>query len=467
MRLWDSIKKGAKYAAMAFEKDKLDEQLIVELINKHRDSEKTQYMIKGDNYYLGKNDILESTNDDKKIKIAHSLFKNLVDEKVSYSFSNIPSLTCENEQIRETITDILDDLGYDLETLAYEASKKGIAWIRPYISTTGEFKLFIAKSEQIIPGWKDARHTDLDYIIRVYDSEVFRFGRFTKVTNVEVWLADEVRYYRLDGRQLIKINDDEGHFYKDGVPESWGVVPWVAFKNNKVEASDLTFVKSLIDSYDLSRSEVANFVDEVRNLIFVLKGYNGESLEEFLRDLKKFRGIKIDDDENAGVSTLNPTMDIAAIKQHYEQIKRDVFDIGQGVNRDLDKFGSAPSGVALKFLFSGLDLKNNQIESEFKRSFNRLIDFVYKYFETKNQSLQKEKVEIVFARDIPLNETETIQNCNNSRDIISEETIIANHPWVRDVGKEIEKLKKEREETGESFNKAPIIDGEEDDQEEQ
>ncbi|MFM1538803.1 phage portal protein [Helcococcus bovis] len=465
MSILDKIKKGGKYITMLFEKDNLDESIIIELINKHRDSDKIKYMVKGDNYYLGKNDILESTNDDKKIKIPHSLFKNLVDEKVSYSFSNTPSLTCENEQIRETITDILGfDLGYDLESLAYEASKKGIAWVRPYISVNGEFKLFIAKSEQIIPGWKDATHTDLDYLIRVYDSEVFRFGKFKTVTNVEVWFADEVRYYRLDGRQLIKINTDEGHFFKDGAPENWGVVPWVAFKNNKVEASDLTFVKKLIDSYDLSRSEVANFVDEVRNLIFVLKGYNGESLEEFLRDLKKYRGIKIDDDENAGVSTLNPTMDIAAIKQHYEQIKRDIFDVGQGVNKDLDKFGSAPSGVALKFLFSGLDLKNNQIESEFKRGFNQLIYFVYKYLETKNVSLQKEKIEIVFARDIPLNETETIQNCNNSRGIISEETIIANHPWVRDVSSEIEKLKKEKEESGELFNTAPKLEGDSDEE---
>ena len=465
MNIFDKFKKGVKYIAMAFEKDKIDEKMIVELINKHRSSDKFINMIKGDKYYVGDNDILGVTEDQQKIKMAHPVFKSLVDEKVSYSFSNTPSITCQNDSIREKITDILgDDLGYNLETLAYEATNKGIAWVRPYVSVTGEFKLFIAKSEQIIPGWKDARHTELDYVIRVYECEKFIFGKMKKITNVEVWFSDEVKYYRLDGQQLLKIDDSEGHFYKDGVPESWGRVPWVAFKNNKIEFPDLYFIKSLIDAYDLSRSEVANFINDVRNLIFVLKGYSGDSLEQFLNTLKKNRAVTLDADEGADITTLTPSMDITSIKQHYEQIKRDLYDFGQGVNRDLDKFGAAPSGVALKFLFSGLDLKNNQIESEFKRGFKQLIEFVYLFLNIKNESMQKEKVDIIFARDIPLNETETIQNCNNSKGTISDETIIANHPWVRDVSSEIEKLKKEKEESGELFNTAPKLEGDSDEE---
>ena len=57
----------------------------------------------------------------------------------------------------------------------------------------------------------------------------------------------------------------------------------------------------------------------------------------------------IDDTEDGGVDTLTPQMDITALREHYEQLNRDIVESGQSVNKDLDKFGSAPSGVALKF----------------------------------------------------------------------------------------------------------------------
>ncbi len=110
--------------------------------------------------------------------------------------------------------------------------------------------------------------------------------------------------------------------------------------------------------------------------------------------------------------------------------------------------GSAPSGIALKFLYSGLDLKCNKLEIEFKNSWEQLLYFVNIYLaETGQGNYSNEEVEIVFNRDIAINETETISNCTNSKDVISDETIIANHPWVKDPEQELERLVKQKEET--------------------
>mgnify|MGYP000122761237 FL=1 len=61
---------------------------------------------------------------------------------------------------------------------------------------------------------------------------------------------------------------------------------------------DVKFVKSLIDGYDLGRSEAANYMDEVKNLIFVLKGYGGQNLSDFIKQLNEDRAILIDDAED-------------------------------------------------------------------------------------------------------------------------------------------------------------------------
>ncbi len=217
-------------------------------------------------------------------------------------------------------------------------------------------------------------------------------------------------------------------------------------------------MKSLIDAYDLSRSEAANYVEEVKNLIFVLKGYGGENLQTFMRDLNENRAIKIDDPEDGGVDTITPQMDITALKEHYEQLKRDITEDGQSVNKDLDRFGAAPSGIALRFMYSGLDLKCNLMEAEFKIGFEMLLYFVDEYLKITSQSdYERIEVDIVFNRDMAMNESEQIQNCCNSKGIVSDKTILANHPYVSDVEEEIKALEEQAAAAGPAWDTAPPV----------
>lgn len=454
------MKKGIGYMKLAFEKSTIDEERIEKLIVEHKNSKAVEWMRIGDRYYSVDNDILTKSDIKKtyqaNTKLAHAVYKNIIDEKIGYLFSKDSSIHAETDSTTDVIVGNLgSDFNYDLESLGLEASNKGIAWLHPYINEKGEFKLFVANSEQIIPGWTDSTHTGLNYVIRYYDTKVYRFNRYETVTDVEFWTKDEVTYYRLENGKLIN-PIKKGHFKLNGIDTGWGVVPWIAFKNNRKELPDIKFVKSLVDNYDLSRSEVSNYIQEVKNLIFVLKGYSGDSLDEFLEYIYQKRAVILDDDEHSDVTTLNPQMDINAAKEHFEQLKRDILESGQAVDKNLDRFGAAPSGVALMFLFSSLELKANQFESEFARGFNKVVDFIYAFLEKTNKGIKREKVEIVFNRDMIINETDIINNCNASRGLISNDTIMANHPWVRDVQDEKEKLEKEKSESGEVFNIAPI-----------
>lgn len=471
MSLLRSIKKGVKYFAMAFETQTLTEPVILQLIREHKSSKALQWMLTGERYYAVENDLLQMERPYRKSyqadhRLIHATYKNIVDEKIGYVFSKNAAITAETEAGARQIIDTLGTgFHYQLETLGFEASNKGIGWARPYIGRNQKFALFVPPSEQIIPGWKDATHTELDYVIRYYTTKVWRFDRRVEVTNVEVWTADQVSYYRIDGSSLLRLEDEEGHFYQDGEPETWGKVPWIPFKNNRNELPDIKFIKSLIDDYDLTRSEVANYIEEVKNLIFVLKGYSGDSLDEFLEHIYRNRAIILDadDDFKSDVETLTPKMDVDVSKTHYEQLKRDILEGAQAVNRDLDKFGAAPSGVALEFLFSGLELKSNQIESEFRRGFEAVVDFAYDYLERLNRNVKRETVSIVFNHDMAKDEKAIIESCNESRGLVSQDTILANHPWVVDVQKEKELLAVEKEESAvfQAIPPLPVSDDEE------
>lgn len=479
--IWNKIRKGVKAGVMAVqENNSLTDNKVVALINDFNSSKKRQLMTIGQKYYEVDNDILKRRITRKvkgteieetykaNNKLAHSKYKNMVDEKVAYLLSRDYSLSCENEEYVKKVKDVLGKhFQYQLSGLGYEASNKGIAWLQAYVDLEGNFKTMIIPSEQCIPIWRDNSHMELESMIRVYETVIWEYEKKKTITNVEVWTTEGVSYYRLEGKLLIadydKNNDNNGpvaHYKKEEEWYSWGRVPFIAFKNNRIELPDIKFVKSLLDAYDLSRSEAANYVEEVKNLIFILKGYGGEDISEFMRVLNEDRAIPIDDPKEGGVDALTPQMDITALREHYEQLKRDLIEDGQSINKDLDKFGSAPSGVALKFMYSGLDLKCNALETEFKMGFENLLYFINIYLSESSLGTYKNvDLDILFNRDMEINESEVIDNCQKSKGTISDKTIIANHPWVKDVEAEEKALEEQTKANLPFQDKIPIGGG--------
>ena len=56
----------------------------------------------------------------------------------------------------------------------------------------------------------------------------------------------------------------------------------------------------------------------------------------------------------------------------------------------------------------------------------------------------QEEISVIFNRDILINESEAIENCAKSSGILSDETIVEQHPWTRDAAEELERIRKER-----------------------
>lgn len=474
-----TIRKGVRAGIMAMTANQeLNDNRVIYLVNDFLGSDKRKDMITGEKYYAVRNDIEERRImrqvDGKNIeetykannKLAHAKYKGLVDEKVSYLLTRDVTMKCDDEGYVNLVKNCLGKrFQYQLSLLGYEASNKGTGWLQPYVDQQGEFCSLLIPSEQCIPLWIDSTHTELEAMIRVYPIAVWEFNRRKTVTNVEVWTADSAAYYRLDGTSLLipytDRNQENGgpvaHYRKGDAWKAWGKVPFIPFKNNHLEVPDIKFVKTLLDAYDLSRSEAANYVEEVKNLIYVLKGYGGADIDEFMRKLNNYRAILIDDPLDGGVDTITPTMDITALREHYEQLKRDITEDGQSINKDLDKFGSAPSGIALKFMYAGLDLKANAMETQFKFGFEQLLYFVSLYLnENSLASASCPEVDILFNRDMQINEAEKIENCTKSQSIISDETLLANHPWVKDVEDERKAVEAKRKESLPYLDKIPV-----------
>ena len=98
----------------------------------------------------------------------------------------------------------------------------------------------------------------------------------------------------------------------------------------------------------------------------------------------------------------------------------------------------------IQSIYSDTDLDANSMETEFKAAFEEIFFFIKFYVKNFiSGDFKDEKIEVIFNRDILINETEAIDNCIKSLAILSRETVVSQHPWVGDVLEEKEKIQKE------------------------
>jgi len=81
-----------------------------------------------------------------------------------------------------------------------------------------------------------------------------------------------------------------------------------------------------------------------------------------------------------------------------------------------------------------------------------LLWFINVHFNIKGLgNFENEVVEFIFNRDILISESEAIENCVKSMGILSNETILAQHPWISDVELELVRLEAQKDKELDSY----------------
>ncbi|WP_078099847.1 phage portal protein [Staphylococcus aureus] len=416
------------------------EEMIIRLINNHK--QKLKDINVGQKYYDKDNDInyqaykqdlhgnIDYTKPDWRITT--NFHQNLVDQKVSYVASKPVTYAHDDDKVLDVIHQILDTRWDNkLIDILTAASNKGIDWLQVYINEDGELKLFRVPAEQAIPIWTDKEREQLNAFIRIFT--------FNDETKVEYWTAETVTYYVYENGSLIPDfyygNDHIQTHFSTG---SWERVPFIAFKNNPEEVSDIWMYKSFIDAIDKRLSDVQNMFDESVELIYILRGYEGEDLSEFMEGLKYYKAINVSSD--GGVETIQVEVPVASTKEYLDMMRAYIVEFGQGVDFQTDKFGSATSGIALKFLYTNLNLKANKLKNKANVALQELMQFILDFNKIK---LDAKEIEITFNFNVMVNDLEQSQIGAQSQ-YLSKETLVRHHPWVDDPKAELERLDEEQ-----------------------
>lgn len=443
-------------------------QFFAAEIKEWKDSIRRRDQLTGDMYYLGKHDILNRQRTiigaDGKLQVVNNLPNNrivnnqyalMVDQKTNYLVGKPFTMNCENKAYVDLLSKVFNRRFQRLlKYVCEDALNGGIGWMYPYYDDKGRLNFKHFPAYDILPFWADDDHTILDCAVRLYSQEVWNGYQKEKVEKVEIFKPDGLWRYIYQNDMLIPDTDageHENYFaVVDGegsVEEfNWTEIPLIPFKYNKQELPLINRVKTIQDGINTMLSDFENNMQEdARNTILILKNYDGQDLGEFRHNLSTFGAVKVRND--GGVETLQIEINAENYKSVLELMKKALIENARGYDAKDDRLSGNPNQMNIQSMYSDIDLDANGMETEFQAAFEQLLWFINQDFSNRGMGdFDGEDIQITFDRDILINESEAIENCSKSVGILSNETIVEQHPWVTDVEAEMARLQKEKEE---------------------
>ena len=423
-------------------------------------------------YFKKQNDILyyERESEDNPLRnsdnrIPSNFYQLQVNQKAAYAFTKPPTFNAGDDTTNQYIQTTLGDaFAKKCKTLCIQAANSTIGWLHYWVDKDGRFRYAVIDSRQVIPVWTRDLERELVAVIRTYQEIDENDGKNYII--YEIWTSQEAQSYRrpVDSEDFLgfelwpqypMIDIDSGIAHMESTyRHDFGEVPFIFFNNNSVGESDLNLIKELVDAYDKVYSGFLNDLDDIQELIFVLTNYSGEAEDtaSLLKEMRTKKVITVESDgadDRSGVSTLAIDIPVEAREKMLALTRKAIFEQGMAIDPDPQNFGNS-SGVALKYLYSLLELKTGLMETEFRISFNRLIRAILRRF-----GIHADNIVQTWTRTSVNNDAELADIAQKSLGVISGETIIRNHPWVDDAVEEIRRMDAKKKEDDPDWENVP------------
>lgn len=402
---------------------------ISRLISEDSSSERKRFARAGQNYYEGKHDILNyrlfyynadgNLVEDKyrsNVRISHPFFTEIVDQAVQYILSGGSFVKSDDPELQAYLDEYFDDsFMAEISDTITDAMSKGFAYMYAY--KNADYKTTFQNANSIGVVEVEARFAsdNQDHILYWYVDRIDRENK--RIKKIQDWTATETYFYTQ--YEEGKITADETAVFnpaphtvinQNGVQyaESFGFVPFFRLDNNRNRVSGLATIKDLIDDYDLMASSLSNNLIDFDTPIHVVRGFQGDNLDELFTNVKTKKMIGVD--EGGGMEIQTVDIPFQARQAKLELDEKNIYRFGFGLNTSGLKDTNATTNIAIKSAYSLLDLKASKFEIKLKQFMSKLLDVVLEEINEQNQTgYQKKQVYFEFEHEVMSNAQENAQ----------------------------------------------------------
>ena len=417
-------------------------------------SNKKKFARLGQQYYEGDHDILnyrmfyynsdgELIEDDSRsnIKISHPFFTELVDQQVQYMLSGKNSFVKSDvEGLQDYLNEYFDDdFKAELTDVLTGTTVKGFDYMYAYRNHHDRLAFQHADSMGVI----EVRAKDTDdncaYVIYWYIDRIAKQNK--KIKRIQVWDENQTTYYVQDDEGTIELDKDEKHNPRPHVIyekedgkyfDNFGFIPFFRLDNNRKQISNLKPIKGIIDDYDIMSCGLSNNLADFDHPLHVIKGFDGDNLDELQQNLKTKKMIGVDGDGGVEVHTVDIPYEARLTKM--QQDEKNIYRFGMGFNSAQLGDGNI-TNIVIKSRYALLDLKCNKLEIKLKQFLKRILEVVIAEINDKHDTDYKvSDVWFDFEREVMTNASDNSQIKKTDAETrqIEINTILALHGVIDD-----------------------------------
>ena len=414
----------------------LTESEILQFIQDDATSEKKRLAKIGLRYYEGEHDILnyklyyynadgELVEDQTRsnIKISHPFFTELVDQEVQYMLSgeyfmksDLPELQSVLDERFNENEDFLSEL-YDVLT---GAISKGFEYMYAYKNAEDKLSFQCADSMGVIEVESKYSSDHEEYVIYWYIERINKDKQ--PVKKIQVWDDSKTFYYTQtgDGKLVLdesteekpnprphviyKKDRDDNTYY-----EGLGFIPFFRLDNCRKQFSGLKSIKPIIDDYDLMSCGLSNNLQDASEYLVVVKGFQGDNLEELMKNVKTKKHIGVSGDDGGDVEFKTVEIPYEARKIKLELDEKNIYRFGMGFNSAQLGDGNI-TNIVIKSRYALLDLKCNKLEIRVKQFLREILKVVLQEINNEEGTdYQSKDVYFDFEREIMTNASDNAQ----------------------------------------------------------
>ena len=409
---------------------------IKRLIDNDINSKRKRLAMVGQRYYESDHDIkgykMYYYNDDGELcedkarsneRIAHPFFTELADQLEAFILSNESGeniIRSDVEGLQEHLDRYFDEEFWsEIGDVIKFGYVKGFEYVYAYKNAEDRIAYQCADSMGVV----EVREQDTDDACKCFIWwYVDRIGKNnTEIIKIQVHTDKAIYFYEQEGKsgkivldKDIKENPRPNVIYTDketgeksGLP--LGFIPFFRLDYTKKQFSGLKPIKAIIDDYDLMNCGLSNNLQDFDHPIYVVKGYDGQSLDELQMNVKTKKIVGTDPEGGLDVMTVN--IPYEARKAKMDEDKRNIYHFGGGVNTEGLKDSGATTNLAIYNQYAGLRMKAKNYIKRIKPFLKELAKPVIDEINTVNGTAYKvDDIYFNFTDGTPVNSQETAQN---------------------------------------------------------
>ena len=413
----------------------LTAELLQKMINRFFVSDVPK-LKKYKNYYDGKQAILnKSYNDESKpcSRVVTNYCQDIADAYCGYLAS--PSyISYKSENDITAIMEVLRYNDYQTEDSEFllDALKYGIAYELMYIDEAAQVRFRLINPTSAFAIFDDSLTGDLLYFVRMYKANDWDESDLYKV---DVYSDISIKHYTMAGANgSLNFVDEVPHYFSQ-CPANVLALP-----------DEKPVFECILSLQDAANEILSDEIDDYSAFCDAYLSLIGADIDaEDVASMKENRVLVLP--EGAAANWLTKNSSDAQVENILKRIHDNIYRIAKCPDFSSETFvGGVSSGIAIRYRLTGMETRAAAICAKMKKALQRRIEIITGIASLKLGEEVFRDIEINFKRNIPEDNTSIVNLVNALKGTVSDATLLSQIPFVADVQKELDAIKKQKQE---------------------